>query len=249
MLKIFIAFFILLKASFSYSLTEADRRHGYETHLKESKKENKKRMEGLDEYLKEVSDWEKMRQKDLEAYRKNLNKKNDQTEHRQKVQDYKKYQESEKKWILEHEQARKEFIKKRERTSSSVKGEKWSFFELQELGLDINRPRYDFRKRFNFTPSNKSSQSLGGASRGGDNYSSGYGTGSAPGAGSGSGSGNSNNNYNDFDNFNPPPNYPIYEPPPFDDTTAPPPFPESEDGGLGSPMNPPPPPMYDGVDF
>lgn len=216
---------------------DAERKKGFAQYNSEKKKREQDKDKGLSLYLQEQEQWEMAREKTVYEYKKNKKKPMDEDSAEFRQDELAKQQR-----INKMEEARLGYIKDKKQIIAQYKTpQSWS--EEDELGVYINRPRYDKRKRSQ-NKWTKSGKSLGGSSGGG--FSGGY-------SGGDSGGGN-------FDLPPPPPpgdfnsfpqdNFDDFPPPPsnFDGN-----YPGTYDSGFGDggvvPPPPPPPNFNDGFDF
>ncbi|MGE5085177.1 MAG: hypothetical protein ACM3MG_02690 [Bacillota bacterium] len=214
---------------------------GFAEHQKNNKQFDKAREQGEKAYLEETEQWELGRNRDLQEYRKTKKSQamaDDGPEARADEVERKKYQEN-------YDKVRREYVLEKSKDQALERSAKGLPTEAQELGLDQERPRYDYKKRAYFGA--KPGKRVPSPSSGG---------------GSGSGSvGGGNNNatpfpqppaFDDFDNgYVPAPNI---SPEDFGDVPPPPPppapIPGTFDNGFGGEGVPAPPaPFPEESDF
>lgn len=229
--------------------TEQERLTGFAKHQKDNIQYGKAREQGERAYLEEEEQWENKKERELQEYKKQAKK--------QVIKDegpeFKEDAAQKKKLEAEYEKNKEIYAKNRAKRKEFDRNAAHLPTEAQELGLDQDRPRYDYRKRASFgaTPKyGKNASSSSGRSSGGSSGSFGGGGGSAP-------------------SFPPPPSFDDfndggYMPAPTLDNNEymgdippppPPPPPFGGDGGgfsgEGGDFPPPPPPTFgdDGGDF
>lgn len=235
----------LLGASLaSAQVSEKDRLSGFAEHHNKNDRFDAARMQGERAYYEYEEQWENKKRRDLEQYKatkKQVLMSEDGPEAKADEAAKKRYAET-------YELAQKDYEQARRKKENMDRQALQLPSEEQELGLDITRPRYDYRKRAFYTGRSPikgapSSSSSGGSSSGGSSFG---------GGSSGFGGGSSFPPPPSFDDFNdggyiPAPNisddFGDVPPPP-----PPPPPPFGDDGGDF--MAPPPPPFGgDGGDF
>ena len=222
--------------------SEESRLLGFAQHQNNNKQFDKAREQGEKAYLEEMEQWDLGRKRDLQEYRKTKKTQvmaDDGPEAQADEAARKKYKEN-------YDKVRREYIAERAKEQALERSAKGLPSEAQELGLDQERPRYDYKKRAYF--GGKPGKVSAGSSFGG--------------RGSGSGSyGGGNNNatpfpppptFDDFDNgYVPAPNI---NPDDFGDVPPPPPppapIPGAFDQGFGGDGIPAPPaPFPEDSDF
>lgn len=235
LILIFVPFF--LGPGAGAQISEKERLSGFAEHQKNQERFDEARLKGERAYFEEEEQWENQKNRTLEGYKKTKKQAvvhDDGPEAKAdaaaKIEYAKKYEED-----------RRAYAKKRSRQDVVVHEDLNLPTEAQELGLNEERPRYDYRKRAMFGGQPKYGKVTGGSS-------------SSAGGGSGRGSispgGTSFPPPPTFDDFGgadggyvPAPSMPDdfgdIPPPP------PPPMPMGDDfGGEGMDFPPPPPPPF-----
>lgn len=230
-------------------ISERERLSGFAEQRKENEQFQRARERGEQGYYEELDQIEAQKRRDLEAYRKTKKNKlmaEDGPEAKEDEADKKRYQ-------AQYEEQREIYFRTRTKQEILDRKKLGLPSEAQELGLDENRPRYDYRKRATYgaTPKfGKKSVSAGSSSSGGFSGSS---SPSFPPPPTFDDFGNQDGgfipapNMDDFGDVPPPPPPP---PPPFGDD-----FGGGFGGGFGVPPNfndfppPPPPPPFGEGDF
>ncbi len=212
---------------------EQERLSGYKEYVEESQIYERERLRSYRAYLESVEKDIFEKNKALRDFKKT--KKIEQQES-DEADNYKEYLEAQKKEQKTIDIALQEY-RKNQRRSKTIESKR-DFTEEEELGIFVERPRYDYKKRamYGAKPKYKSAAK----------------------SGSGGSSGSSVPDFATDSGYIPPPpppmpaelpNEPFYDeiPPP-----PPPPLPfpgDYGDGGMGDgyiPPPPPPPPMFDG---
>ncbi|MFM6929216.1 MAG: hypothetical protein ACKOX6_12180 [Bdellovibrio sp.] len=194
---------------------EESRLLGFAQHQNNNKQFDKAREQGERAYLEEIEQWELERNRDLQEYRKTKKIQaiaEDGPEARADEVERKKYKEN-------YDKVRREYIAEKAKDQALERKAKGLPTEAQELGLDQERPRYDYKKRayFGGKPGRNSLTPSSGGGRGSGNY------------------GGGNNNATPF----PPP--PTFDD--FDNGYVPAPNISPEDFGDVPPPPPPPAPI------
>jgi hypothetical protein len=216
---------------------EQERLSGYKDHVVESQIYDRERLRSYRAFLESVEKDIFEKNKALRDFKKMKKLEKQESD---AVEDYQAFLDSKKKEDKEYEIAKKEY-QKNKKIGQAIEAKR-DFTEAEELGIFVERPRYDYKKRAlygakpTYKTAAKSSNSGGSSGSGSGNYTppdfaadSGYIPPPPP----------------------PPPDMPndtFYDeiPPP-----PPPPMPGADfgDGGMGDgyiPPPPPPPPMFDG---
>jgi hypothetical protein len=205
--------------------SEVDRLSGFAKHQSNDEQYDKARIQGEREYLEEVEQWEHKKERELQAY-KTISK-DRRVDMDEDSPDAKADAVQKKKLAEQYEEDRKKHSLSRAKNKSFDRQALGLPSEIKELGLDQERPRYDYRKRASFgatTKLGKNTFKSSGSSSGG--YSGG--------GGGGSRGGNS---------FPPPP--PAFDD--FQDGGGYLPAPTLNDDYMGDiPPPPPPPPPFGG---
>lgn len=212
---------------------------GFAEHQKNGKQFDKARVQGERGYLEGAEQWEEQRHRELEGYKKSKKAKlmNDDgpEAHADEV--------AKKALNAEYEQTRLAWIAKKNQEDRMSRADKNLPTEAQELGLDMERPRYEYRKRAAFGAKPKFGSAVSAGSSGSSGHSGGTSFPPPPTFDDFSGGGSGYvpaPNMDDFGDVPPPP------PPP------PPGFGDDFGGGYGNdftPPPPPPPPFGDDGDF
>ncbi|MDG0816379.1 hypothetical protein [Bdellovibrio svalbardensis] len=228
--------FLLLLSTFSRegfaAGAEETRLLGFAEHQNNGKQFDKARAQGERGYLEESEQWENQRQRELADYKKSKKSK----EMDDDGPEFKADALAKKQFDVEYQQTRKEFIEKKSQEEKLSRADKKLPTEAQELGLDMERPRYEYRKRAAFGGKPKFGSAA--AAAGGSSYGGGSGGSSFPPpptfddfSGGGGGYVPAPNLPEDFGDVPPPPPPP---PPGFGEDTF--------GGGYGTDFAPPPPP-------
>jgi len=204
----------LLGNSYSVATESADesRLRGFAEHQKENKQFDKAREAGEMGWLEQQEQWDEMRRKEGDAYKKNR-----KAEAMPDDGPVAKADDAEKaEFRRKQEIEREKYIAQKAKDKKTIADTAGLPTQAQELGLDEERPRYDYRKRASFGGKSQwkgSTASSGGSSSGRG----GFGGGSS-----------------------------LPAPPTFDDIDGGyVPAPNMDDFGDIPPPPPPPPPMYD----
>ncbi|HWU42944.1 MAG TPA: hypothetical protein VN132_05880, partial [Bdellovibrio sp.] len=150
---------------------EEERLRGFAEHQDENKQFDKARQQGERGFLEEAERWENQRERDLEQ-EKHRKKEAEMTEESPEA----RADAAEKKQTnLVYEENRKNYLKNKSKEEELSREDKKLPSEAQELGLNIERPRYEYRKRAQFggkSPSEKtaSASRTGKSSSGGGNF-------------------------------------------------------------------------------
>lgn len=231
-------FFLLLstfsREAFSAGADEV-RLRGFAEHQSDGVQYDKARAQGERGYLEEVEQWDNQRQREAEEYRK-LKKSKEMPD---EGPAFKADAEDKKLAAVEYEKTRRAYLAEKLQDDKLSHADKTLPTEIQELGLDRERPRYDYRKRAVFGGKPKFGQTANANSGGAkSNF-------PAPPSfedfgGAGGGYVPAPNMPEDFGDVPPPPPPP---PPGFGE--------ENFGGGYGNdfPPPPPPPPVFDDGDF
>ncbi len=230
---------VILATTLSSSLAFAQsaeevRLRGFAKHQKDQVQFEKARVQGERAYLETEDQWETQKTRELEAYKKGKR----QVSMSEDGPEAKADAVAKKAFTDSYEESRRNYLQKRTNNEITDRKQAGLPTESQELGLDQDLPRYDYRKRAMFgAPSKYGKPGSSGSS--GSSFS------------SGGGGGNSFPPPPTFDDFNdggyvPAPNMPDD----FGDVPPPPPAPSfGEDGGLDEFPPPPPPPIFENNDF
>lgn len=146
-------------------ISEAERLSGFAKHQKENSQYDKARQQGERAFLEEEEQWENKKMRALQEFKK-------QRKDRFVQDDGPEFQEDaaqKKKRLLQYEKDRELYAQDRKKKKSFDRQALGLPSEIQELGLDQDRPRYDYRKRASFgaTPKyGKNSPSSSGSSGG-----------------------------------------------------------------------------------
>ncbi len=161
-------FFILITTLFCLSvqaqISEKERLSGFAEHQLKQKRFEEARIKGERAYLEEEEQWEHEKNRNLQEYK---------TEKKKAVVNdlgpaAKADAAAKKAYEDEYELARRAYTKKRSDQQSVVRDSKTLPSEAQELGLNEERPRYDYSKRVLFGAQPKYGKSVsGGGVRGG----------------------------------------------------------------------------------
>ena len=202
-----------LHAAESY---DESRLKGFAEHQKENKQYDKSRDAGEVSWLEEQEQWDEARRKQGDAYKRERKAETMDDDGPEAKNDEK----AKAAYRKEMEDERKTFVARKEKAEKEIaRGTHGIPTEAQELGLDEERPRYDYRKRASF---GGKSQWKGSSASGGGGSSFGRGGGGFGGGGS------------------------LPPPPTFDDIdNGYVPAPNMDDFGDIPPPPPPPPPAYD----
>lgn len=213
-------------------VSEETRLRGFAEQRKNATQFEEARQRGERAYLEEEEQWENQKNRDLDEYKKSKKK----IEMNEDGPEAKADAAAKKALAKTYEEDKQAYNAEKSKQEKLARESLNLPSEAQELGLDENRPRYDYRKRASFGAQQKfgKSASTGGGSSSSSGGSSSYGGGSSsPG------------------NFPPPPTFDD-----FGDGGGYVPAPMPEDFGDVPPPPPPPPPPYDdfggfggGVDF
>lgn len=232
----------LMASSAAAAGPEETRLKGFAQHQKELDRFDRARQQGERAHLEEEEQWENQKDRELEAYKRN--KRNIvMTEDGPEAQTD---AVAKKRWDDSYEKERRVYAAESARREALDRAANQLPSEAQELGLNEDRPRYDYRKRamFGAKPKFGSSGSSGSS-------------GTSFGGGSSSPSFPPPPTFDDFGGdggYVPAPNMPedygdVPPPPP----PPPPPFGDDFGGGFGGdsdfPPPPPPPPFEGGGDF
>lgn len=214
---------------------DKERLSGYKDHIVENQIYDRERLRSYRAYLETVEKELFDRDKSLKDFKK---QKKDNVAKHSEVKGYQEYLKERRQEDRNYAEALKEY-KKNEKKSRAVEARR-DFSEEEELGIFVERPRYDYKKRamYGAKPKYKIATSKGGATS----------------------SGGGSNTYNPPPDIGvdsgyipppppPPPDMPFNEPF-FDEIPPPPPPPPMGDFGNefgdGYIPPPPPPPMFDG---
>ncbi|MBO9668699.1 MAG: hypothetical protein J7501_18010 [Bdellovibrio sp.] len=227
---------LILSLSTATSLSHAmnadeERLRGFAEHQKNNMQFEKAREQGERAYLEESEQWELAKKRDEEAYRKLKNAggmSDDGPEAREDEAVKRKYK-------ADYDKVRREYVEMKAHEEKLERRDKGLPTEMQELGLDDKRPRFDYVKRRDFG-------GKGGISSRGGSF-----NGSSGGFSRGSGTPSSGGtsfppppSFDDFDSgYVPAPNI---SPDDFGDVPPPPPPPQALPGGFDSGDYIPPPP-------
>lgn len=231
---------LTLTATLSHAMdAEEERLRGFAEHQNNLKRFDEARVTGERAYHDEQEQWASEKERDLAEYKKNKPKNEPvMDDNSQEFRDWEKQRKAE---ADAYEETRKAYAVQSAKQQALDRNAKGLPTLAQELGIDQERPRFDFKKR-NFGTSTASG---GGSGRGGGGSSSG-----------GFNPGNSSfpppPTFDDFsDGYVPAPNV---SPEDFGDVPPPPPPPMGFDQGFGTgsefiPPPPPPPGSFESGDF
>lgn len=199
--------------------SEVDRLSGFAKHQKDNVQYDKAREQGERAFLEEEEQWENKKQRALEDHKK-ISKQRVMDEDGPEAQE----DAAQKKKVAEKYEKEKELYAENRKKKKSFDRQALGLpTELQELGLDQERPRYDYRKRASF----------GATPRFGKNLPSSSGSSGGGSFGGGGGGGSPSN-------FPPPPNFDDFP----DGGYLP--APTLNDDYMGDIPPPPPPPPFGG---
>lgn len=211
--------------------TEIDRLSGFAKHQKENQQYDKARQQGERAYLEEEEQWENKKLRELEEYKKQSKKRLMSEEGPEAKEDA----AQKKKLQLQREEDKEAYVQERKTKKSFDRQALGLPSEMKELGLDQERPRYDYRRRASFGATPRYGKNLPSSSGSSGGYS---------GGGSSGGSFPPPPTFDDFQDggYLPAPtlndDYMGDIPPP----PPPPSFGDSNFSGEGSDFPPPPPP-------
>jgi hypothetical protein len=120
-----------------------ERLRSFKTEVNNNKVFDEEREKGLAEFLEDQEKWDLVRERGLQEYRK---LKNNNSTSKESGPDYIEYLEEKESQDARYEHSRQIHVRTRELVKKNVDPD-LAQIESDELGLNVERPRYDLRKR------------------------------------------------------------------------------------------------------